>query len=868
MADDDILEGEFVALDDEPQPDVEDTPDGGAIVKLDDNGPRGDSPFYENLAEVVPYDVLQNLGAQYVELIGRDKESRKKRDEQYEMGIRRTGLGDDAPGGAQFEGASRVVHPLLTEVCVDFAARAIKELFPPAGPAKTKIEGEQTKERLAKAGRKSSLMNWQLTTQSPEFRSELEQLLTQLPLGGAQYLKATWDEGRKRPNFLFIPIDDMLLPFAATNFYAAERKTHVQYLTKLEYDKRVKDGMYVDADLPSAGGMPPEMTSASTANDRIEGRTDSSFNQDGLRTVFECDTLVDIGACDPEADGVAPYILSIDKTTGRVLSLYRNWAEEDENASRLEWTIEFPFVPWRGAYPIGITHMIGGLSGAATGALRALLDSAFIQNSQTMLKLKGGTSGGQDITLQPTQVAEIEGGLNVDDIRKLAMPLPYNPPSATLFQLLGFLVDAGKGVVRTTLDEVSDGQANAPVGTTLAKIEQGMVVFSAIHGRLHNAVGRLLLVLNRLNGRYLDDEAVKKEVGEVLASRADFNGPLDVVPVSDPNIFSEAQRFAQIQAVAQRAQLLPQLYDARKVEERILATLKIPDAAGLLVPGQTPVEENAVAENVKTALGRPVLAFPEQDHIAHLKAHLSFMVSPVFGMSQLIAPQLLPVMLNHIKEHVVLWYASEVFETASDVMTGDDLEAKMKATKVKKDKQALDRLIAEASLSVVEASEQAFATLPPVIAQAMQLMQQLAPQMPQDPAAQVAMADVQMREKLGSEKNQIEGQKVALKGQELQGKQQTEAQRLAADQEAKAEQRRLDAAEMASDDQLEAEDIAARERMNTQDNETILQVAGVETAHDLMDKERQRLHDAGEGERERQHAARVASAKPDPKAGD
>lgn len=857
----DVVEGEFVEIPEDEELDVEDTPDGGAIVRLDDK-PSGSADFLENLAETLPSDVLNDIGSRYTEMFARDKEARKKRDEQYEDGIRRTGLGDDAPGGAQFQGASKVVHPMLTEVCVDFSARAIKELFPPDGPVKTKIVGELTKERTAKANRKRDFMNWQLTVQAMEFRAELEQLLTQLPLGGVMYLKATWNEGRNRPSFLFIPVDDMLLPYAATNFYTSERKTHVQYLTELEYRRRVKSGMYIDADLPSAGGMTPERSSAEEATDKIEGREDSSFNQDGLRTVFESATFIDLGAADSYAEGPAPYILSIDKMTGRVLGLYRNWDEEDESREELQWAVEFPFVPWRGAYPIGMTHMIGGLSAASTGALRALLDSAHISNSQAMIKLKGGTAGGQNIEIQPTQVVEIEGGLNVDDIRKLAMPLPYNPPSAVLYQLLGFLVDTGKGVVRTTIDDMPDASANMPVGTQLARIEQGMVVFNSIHARLHNAMERLLRILNRLNGMYLDDDDQKAEAGSIIAKRADFQGPLDVVPVSDPNIFSEAQRYAQVQAVAQRAELHPELYDVRKVEERILATLKIPDAGALLKPGMTPVEENAISENVKASLGRPILAFPDQDHIAHLTAHLSFMKSPSLGMSPLIAPSFIPVILGHIKEHIALWYAEEVFRVASDAAGGRDLEAMMKATKDKADKQAMDRMIAEASMNVVLAADEVFGSLPPVIAEAMKMAQELAPQMPQDPAAMVAMKDVEMRGKLGSEKNAIEGEKLKLVSVKTQAEIDAAARKQQAEDQREAAKLQLEGQDNQTDAQIRLRDIAAREGMNTEDNETALEIAGVRA----MDSERQRGHDGLQSEADREHAERVAASRPEPKA--
>jgi chaperonin GroES len=874
MADeDDLPEGETVEIEDDKS-DVVDTEDGGAIVTLTDEDevePRSPD-FYKNLAEELPTDELERISSRFIELIGRDREARKKRDEQYEDGIRRTGLGDDAPGGAQFQGASRVVHPMLTEACIDFSSRAMKELFPPSGPVKDFIPGDVTRDKAKKAQRKTKFMNWQLTVQSPEFRAELEQLLTQVPLGGAQYMKVTWSEARNRPEFLFVAIDDMYLPFAATNFYSAQRKTHVQYLTALDYQQRVKSGMYRDIDLiPSS--MEPERSVADVANDKIEGRSDTSYNEDGLRTVYEIYAMASI----EDDEEPAPYIISIDKISGKVLAIYRNWDEHDESREELQWFVEFPFVPWRGAYPIGLPHMIGGLAAAATGALRALLDSAHISNSQTMLKLKGGTRGGQTLNIQPTQVEEIEGGLNVDDVRKIAMPLPFNPPSSVLYQLLGFLVDASRGVVRTTLDDVADGNPNAPVGTTLAKLEQGMVVFSAIHSRLHDAMARMLRILHRLNGMYLNDEDVEDEVGEELATRADFDGPMDVVPVSDPNIFSEAQRFAQVQALTQRAAALPQLYNARKVEERLLETLKIPNAKDLLTPAVEPKEQNAVNENVAATMGRPIVAFPEQDHIAHLKAHLSYMMNPALGMSRLIAPAYIPVILNHIKEHVALWYAATVFELGNET-AGTDIGEAMKENKTAEDKQAFDRMLAEASQIVSQQAAQVFGSLPPIIEQAVQMMQQLAPPQPMDPA-QAAMAETQRRTQADQQRMQLdaqklqisaqtEAQKLQLQQQIQQQKTQIEAQRAQVD----AMRLQLDAAGEARDAQLEAQKlqieqaiqqaelqlrareselrmvmererqdaenrrnaaaVLARSQMNTQDNMTALNLAQLEVASD------------------------------------
>ena len=821
MDDDELPEGETVELDTGDEADVEDTEDGGAIVTLDedeDEPKKGDSDFYANLAEDMGDTELKDIASTFIELLARDKEARKKRDEQYEEGIRRTGLGDDAPGGAQFQGASKVVHPMLTEVCVDFSSRAIKELFPADGPVKDNIVGKLTRERVAKARRVTDFMNWQLTVQSQSFRSELEQLLTQVPLGGAQYMKVTWNEAKNRPDFLFVAIDDIYLPYAATNFYSAQRKTHVQYLTTLDYEQRVKSGMYRDVDLIPSGEAPVG-SDAEQANNKIEGRDETSYNEDGLRTVYEIYAVAEV----EEGEDAAPYIITVDKSSSQVLSIYRNWDEDDDAQEELQWIVEFPFVPWRGAYPIGITHMIGGLSAAATGALRALMDSAHISNSQTMLKLKGGSRGGQSLNIQPTQVEEIEGGLNVDDVRKIAMPLPFNPPSSVLYQLLGFLVDAGKGVVRTTMDDVSDSNQNVPVGTTLAKIEQGMVVFSAIHARLHAAMGRMLRILHRLNGMYLDDEMEEAEIGEEIAKRADFEGPMDVVPVSDPNIFSEAQRFAQVQAVAQRSQMFPQLYDLRKVEERILDTLKIPDAAALLAPKMTPTEENAVAENVKATLGRPVVAFPEQDHIAHLKTHLAYMMSPALGMSKLIAPAYLPLMLNHIKEHVAFWYADEVFKEA-DSNVEFDLQEALKEIKDKDTKQALDQMLAEASLNVALKAQEAFASLPPVIEQAIAAIQSIQPPTPPDPATQAAMADIQMRGQVEQAKAQLATQKLQLDAQKMQGDQQLAQAKLQSDMQLEQMRER-------TNDMAKATEIQAKIAMNDADNQTAKELAMMEIAN-------------------------------------
>lgn len=794
--------GELMELD-EDELEVEDTEDGGAVIRLEneEDAARHQAHFANIVDEVDPGE-LKAAVQDLLDKIDKDKEAREKRDKQYEEGLRRTGLGDDAPGGAQFTGANKVVHPMLVEACVDFSARFMKEVFPPGGPVKSKIYGIQDKEKVDRARRKTEFMNWQTTEQMPEFRSELEQLSTQLPLGGGQYLKLMWNAQHQRPCSEFIAIDDVYLPFAATNFYSAERKTHVQYVTKFEFNRRVKAGMYRDVDV----GMPeePEFSKSSRANDKIEGRKDVAYNEDGLRTIFEVYTHLDFG------DGVEPYIISIDKSSGKALSLYRNWEPEDERRKELDWIVEFPFVPWRGAYPIGLTHMIGGLSGAATGALRALLDSAHIQNIPTLLKLKGGPNG-QTLNLQPTEVAEIEGGALVDDIRKLAMPMPFNPPSAVLFQLLGFLVDAGKGVVQTSFEKLSDANPNQPVGTTLALIEQGMVVFSSIHSRLHNSMARVFKILHRINSAYLTEEAIEGYEAGVEVKPEDFDGPLDVSPVSDPAIFSETQRFAQVQALMQRAAMMPGMYEQRKIEEMFLQALKIPDREVLKPePGRDDVDP--VSENVAAAMGRPIYVLPKQDHMAHIRTHVAFLKSPLFGMNPAITKTYLYPIALHLRDHLLNYYLVEAHEAVEKAEDRDLIsdEASEQVAVI---------------LQVQQFIEQQLGGFANELAQLSQAAEQFAPKppMPPDNSMQIAQIGAQVQQAAIQQRAQSDQQRLAQQAQ-------LEQQKLVDKQAERAERMRQEELRQMAENERTAAEIASRERMNTSDNDTAMRLAAAEIA--------------------------------------
>ena len=751
--DEDIAEGQlqeqevaeledYLGLDeDEAEGEIIELEDGSVVVNLEQTkGPKESPEFYANLAEVFDEGSLDQLAQDYLDFIDEDKEARKQRDKQYEEGLRRTGLGKDAPGGATFDGASKVVHPVMAEACVDFAASSAKELLPPEGIAKTNIKGAIDRLKLEVAERKVTFLNWQLSEQIPEYRDEMEQLLTQLPLGGSQFLKWRWDSEQRRPMCEWIPIDNILLPYASTNFYTSQRATEVQDITEDVFLQRIDAGIYREIDASYTSDTPlDDQTQSEKANNKIEGKESSGKNIDGLRRVYEITCFLRLDDDDTTEGRRAPYILTIDESSSKVLSLYLNWADGDDKFEKLDWYVEFKFIPWRGAYAIGLPHLIGGLSAALTGALRALLDAAHISNSQTMLKLKGGRIGGQSDRIEPTQVVEIEGAPGVDDVRKLAMPLPFNQPSSVLFNLLGWLTDAAKGVVTTAEEKIGEATNNMPVGTTQALIEQGAKVFSSIHARLHRSQAKSLKIISRINNWYLSE--MDNQSGEEIEVR-DFAYNSDVRPVSDPNIFSETQRLAQNQALLQMATAAPPgMFDLRAVYSRIVQQLKIPEADEILPNPQGAKESNPALENVSMTMGRHAAAYPDQDHIAHLDVHLEYAENPVYGASPVIGPTFTPMALEHIKQHLMLYYLQSMRNIVAKASGGKDvLDLHEEKTLDWESQQALalgSKIVDQESQKILQPYMQRIMVLVQKVQQMQQAQQQSA--MNADPTAQVLM---------------------------------------------------------------------------------------------------------------------------------
>ena len=758
-------EEEFGLDSNEAEQEVIELDDGSVVINLKETkGPKEDPDFYANMADELDESVLDKLANDFLDFIDVDNESRKQRDKQYEEGLRRTGLGKDAPGGATFNGASKVVHPVMAEACVDFAASSAKELLPPDGIVKSSIKGEADREKEETADRKVTFLNWQLTEQVPEYRDEMEQLLTQLPLGGSQFLKWRYDAEQKRPMCEWIPIDNILLPYSTTNFYTSPRVTEVQDITEDTYLTRIENGDYRDVDSNYSSDTPlNDQTNSEKANDKIEGKDMPSKNVDGLRRIYEITCFLRLQD-DPESDGKrAPYILTIDESSSKVLALRRNWEANDDKLEKLDWYVEFKFIPWRGAYAIGLPHLIGGLAAALTGTLRALLDAAHINNSQTMLKLKGGRISGQSDRIEPTQVIEIEGAPGVDDIRKIAMPMPFNAPSSVLYSLLGWLTDAAKGVVTTAEEKIGDVNQNTPVGTTQALIEQGAKVFSSIHARLHRSQAKSLKIISRINHWYLDE--MDNECGEEIEIR-DFAYNNDIRPVSDPNIFSETQRLAQNQAILQMAASAPPgMFDLRAVYRRVLQQLKISAMDEILPNPLGASESNPALENVSMTMGRPAAAYPDQDHIAHIKVHLEYANNPTYGASPVIGPVFSQHALDHIKQHLTLHYLQSMRLLVAQASGGKDVLDLHAEKAIDQDaQQALalaSQMANQDAMQNMQDITQQVNALAQKVAQAQQAQQQNAAA--QDPTAQVIlktqMAETQRKASEAQASLQFEMQK-------------------------------------------------------------------------------------------------------------
>jgi hypothetical protein len=619
-----------------------------------DNVKEEDTNFGANLAEDMPAKELVNKASELIRYYDNDREARSDWEERYKKGLQTLdpdgGL-DESEEERASRGLSTIVHPMIAEAATQFNARAIAELYPSGGPVKAVIIGDPNEELEEQARRVREFMNYQITQEMPEYFPDLDQMLFHLPLVGQTFKKIWWDSNLERQCSQFVKAEDFVVAPESKDIQTSPRYTHVIRMPKNDYNRYVESGYYLPSDdkggdIDPSGDVVGEVEGVDQYGDEA---------QDEVMTLLEMHVYENFE--DEDAEVAIPYVVTIDYDNENVVSIRRNWHEDDERKVRREWFVSYKFLPGLGFYGFGLYHLIGGLGKAATGSLRALLDSAAFANMQGGFKLRGRVSGGE-MQVNPGEFVDLDA--TVDDVNKAIMPLPFKEPSGSLFQLLGFIVDAGQRFASTADLNVGDVNPNAPVGSTVALIEQGSKSFSAIHKRLHYSQGQEFKLISSLNAENLPDQFTFSLIGgssEIFA--ADFNDRIDVLPVSDPNIFSTAQRIAQAQSVLQMAQSAPEMHDMYEAYKRMYEAIRIPNIDEILLKPEDAPRLDPIDENVATMYGKPIKAFPEQDHDSHIAVHMQFIQDPSLAGNPG-AKAMQPILVAHIAEHVALLYRTRM----------------------------------------------------------------------------------------------------------------------------------------------------------------------------------------------------------------
>ena len=612
------------------------------------------SNHYSNLAEELDNQEVLSIGKSLIKSFEDDKSSRKDWEDQYSKGLKMLGVVVEDRQDP-FPGASGVHHPLMSEAATQFQARAIGEMFPAGGPVKTQIIGKQSDKKLEQAQRVQDFMNYQVTNQITDYFNELDQLLYYLALAGSAFKKIYFDNSLDRICSKFVPADQFVISMENTDLETAERYTQVMKQTTNEIKRKQVEGFYRDVPVTqNQGGQNTDDVVEKTLQ-KLEGMTPSMA--DKIHTILEIHADLDIG--EDESGLALPYIVTVDYESGQTLAIRRNWKEDDPLKKKRTYFIHYKYLPGLGFYGSGLIQSIGGLQHASTGALRALLDSAAFANLNGGFKAKGARIEGGDITVSPGEWVDVEA--YGDDLRKSFIPLPFKEPSPTLLQLLGVLTESGRRFASIADAMVGDSAGSGPVGTTIAIIEQGSKVFSAIHKRLHQAQGREFQLIYELNGEYLDDEYPYDVIGEKkIIRRKDFDQAVNVVPVSDPNIFSQAQRIALAQTGLQLAQQAPNIIDTKEAYRRFLQSLNIPDYQDLIIEDEETPRRDPVSENMALLNGKPIKVFEDQDHQAHIAVHQQFMMDPRFGGNPQAKEVLYPLMMAHLGQHMAYLYQQQM----------------------------------------------------------------------------------------------------------------------------------------------------------------------------------------------------------------
>ena len=630
-----------------------------AVVSLPEDGEEvaeetEAEDFFANVAETIDDKALKQLASDLISEYDSDKESRKDWEDTYRNGLDLLGFKYKSTT-QPFKGASNVTHPLLSEAVTQFQSQAYKELLPSDGPVKTKIVGLQNEEVEAQSQRVKDFMNYQIMEKMEEYTPEFDQLLFYLPLAGSAFKKIYYDSILERAVSKFIPAEDLVVPYYATDLKDAPRITHVLKQSENDLLKKMASGFYMEVDL-----MKPQ---------KKEDKIQDKYNElEGIKPVETNDYIynvlemhVDLDLSDYISEGEdslgikIPYIVTIEESTRQILSIYRNYEKDDEKFLRKEYFAHFKFLPGLGFYGFGLIHMIGGLSRTATTALRQLLDAGTLSNLPAGFKSRGMRIRDDDQPIQPGEFRDVDApGGNIRDQFQL---LPFKEPSTTLFNLLGFCVDAGRRFASIADNPVADMNSQAPVGTTIALLERGSRVISAIHKRCYYAMKQEFKLLANVISEYLPPEYPYSVYGaERVIKLLDFDDRVDILPVADPNIFSMSQRVTLAQTQLQIAQSNPQLHNLHEAYRRVYEALGTKEIPQLLKPAPKPMPEDPAMENMKAMQMQSLVAFPEQDHDAHIAAHSAFMRTRMVQIN----PTVYANLQGHISQHVSLKASVEV----------------------------------------------------------------------------------------------------------------------------------------------------------------------------------------------------------------
>ena len=718
---------------------------GGAIVQaLADmmamEGEEETLPHNANLAEYLDDGYLGELSTKLRGAYQEDVQSRSEWEETYTKGLDQLGVKYE-DRTQPFEGASGVTHPLIAESATQFQAQAYKELLPSGGPVKTQILGLQNAEREEQATRVKDFMNYQIMEVMEEFDPDMDQLLFYLPLSGSTFKKVYFDETRQRAVSKFVPAQDLVVPYAASDLQTASRVTHVLRMDANEIRKMQVAGFYREVELNK---YEEQDNTVRQKVDELQG-TSKTYTDD-IYTILEMHVDLDIEGFedlspDGEPTGIAlPYIVTMDEGSGHILSIRRNFEEGAQIAKKVQYFVHYKFMPGLGFYGFGLIHMIGGLGRAATSILRQLIDEGTLANLPAGFKARGVRVRNSDEPLQPGEWRDIDapGG----DVKNSIIPLPYKEPSAALAQLLGALVEGGRRFVALADQQTADANGQAPVGTTVALLERGMKVMSAIHKRLHYSQKQEFRILARIFRDNLPQEyPYEVQGGSRTVMAKDFDDRIDVVPVSDPNIFSMAQRVTLAQTQLQLAQTNPQMHNLYAAYRRMYQALEVQNIDEILPPPPQPQPLDPAIENARALMGEILVTFPEQDHDVHIRMHLMFMQTPLVMTS----PQVMGTFYAHIMEHVSQKARQMVMKQIADIIAQAQLAAQS---------GAIDPVMAQQQIMQVQMSMQDPAQMEKLVSMQMQqIMMEIMPQlMPSgndpmnDPLVQIRMQELGLKQ--------------------------------------------------------------------------------------------------------------------------